>query len=311
MAETIDWQSGTKAERGAWVLSQVSALGLTPKPNSRLLEMKRVMDRGKLEFDDPEFWIALEVERDMAHLAFVFEQLLRHPNQREFNRHVKHLLNDSALPQQNLANSPGRDKQFELYLAATCQNADLLPIGFGEPDVTCEVDGRPFGIAAKRLKNIERVDERIWEAVKQFERARIPGVVALDLSFAWNRANRPMISQVQSQMCLMILHQRARQFFDERRSELTRILATTQVRAFVVFDFTLRLRPNQRWGLDGLTTWFDPEVRDPQFRAFYGKFVPAILGMQATWGTTNEEFAAGHDRCVPSPPARATSRRLA
>lgn len=230
MAETIDRQSATKAERGAWVLGQISALGLTPKPNSRLLEMKRVMDRGNVDFDDPEFWIALEAERDMAHLAFVFEQLQQHPNQREFARHVKHLLNDSALPQQNLVNSPGRDKQFELYLAATCQNADLMPIGFGGPDVTFEMDGRPFGIAAKRLKNIEQVDERIWEAVDQFKRAKIPGVVALDLSFAWNRANRPMISQIQSQMYLMILHQRARQFFNERHDKLNRILDTTHAR---------------------------------------------------------------------------------
>lgn len=284
MAETIDWQAATEAERVTWVLDQVGALGLTPKPNSRLLEMKRVLDRGRVDFDDPEFWIALEAERDMAHLAFVFEQLQQHPSRREFTKHVKHLLNDSALPQENLANSPGRDKQFELYLAATCQNAELLPVGFGEPDVTCTVDNQPFGIAAKRLKNIERVDERIWEAVDQFERAKIRGVVALDLSFAWNRANRPMISQIQSQMYLMILHTRARQFFDEREDVLNRILATTQVRAFVVFDFALRLRPNQRWGLDGLTTWFDPEVRDPQFSAFYGKFVPAILGMQGNLG---------------------------
>lgn len=280
MAVSIESQPATKAERVEWVLHQISSLGLSPKPNSRLLEMKWVLDRGHVEFGEPEFWIALEAERDMAHLAFVFEQLQRHPNRKEFTRHFKHLLNDSALPQQNLDNSPGRDKQFELYLAATCQNADLLPIGFGEPDVTCMVDGQLFGIAAKRLKNIKRVDERIKEAVDQFERAKIPDVVALDLSFAWNRANRPMISQIHSQMYLMILQQRARQFFDERQDVLNRVLATSQVRAFVVFDFALRLRPNQRWGLDGLTTWFDPEVRDPQYNSFYGKFVPAILGMQ-------------------------------
>ena len=280
MAEQFDRQAATKAERAAWVLDQVSSLGLTPKPNCRLLEMKRVLDRGHVSFDDPEFWIALEAERDMTHLAFVFEQLQRHPNKKEFRRHVKHLLNDSSLPQENLTNSPGRDKQFELYLAATCQNAKLLPIGFGEPDVTCVVNGEPFGIAAKRLKNIENVDKRIHEAVDQFTRAKIPGVVALDLSFAWNRTNRVLVSQIESQMYLMVLHQRAHQFFEKRQDELNRILATTQVRAFVVFDFAARLRPNQQWGLDGLTSWFNPEVQDPQFNSFYDKFFQAVLGMQ-------------------------------
>ena len=283
MTERIDWREKTKAQRAAWILDQVSALGLILKPHSRLLEMKRVLDRGHVSFDDPEFWFALESERDMAHLAFVFEQLQQHPSKEEFTRHVKHLLNDSTLPQTDLVNSPGRDKQFELYLAAICQNAHLSPVGFGEPDVTCEVNGQPFAIAAKRLKNIENVDRHIRKAVDQFARAQIPGVIALDLSFAWNRTNRPLISQIESQMYLMILNQRARQFFKDRADELNLIMATTQVRAFVVFDFAARLRPNQKWGLDGLATWFDPEVQDPQFITFYDKFFQAVLGMESNF----------------------------
>ena len=84
-------------------------------------------------------------------------------------------------------------------------------------------------------------------------------------------------------MYLMILNQRARQFFKDRADELNLIMATTQVRAFVVFDFAARLRPNQKWGLDGLATWFDPEVQDPQFITFYDKFFQAVLGMESNF----------------------------
>lgn len=129
-------------------------------------------------------------------------------------------MNDSVLPQQDRENSPGRDAQFELYLAAICQNAGLLPVDYEEPDVTCTVEGTKFGIAAKRLKRLSQIKNRIRKAADQIKNANLPGIIALDLSFARNQGNRPIISQVESQLYLMIAHAKNNQFFGEHEQEI-------------------------------------------------------------------------------------------
>lgn len=85
--------------------------------------------------------------RDMQHLELVFKQLRTQLTDPEFLANVKRVLKDSALPQQDLEESPGRDTQFELYLSAICQNAGLLPVARAEPDVTCVAEGLEFCMA--------------------------------------------------------------------------------------------------------------------------------------------------------------------
>ena len=97
------------------------------------MRMSRTLNRGFVTYEDKDFPIALESMRDMQHLGFVFEQLRTQRTDPEFLAIVKRVLKDSALPQQDLEESPGRDKQFELYLAAICQNAGLLPVACTNP----------------------------------------------------------------------------------------------------------------------------------------------------------------------------------
>src|SRR5262245_51039241 len=142
----------SRAENATYVVDQVRSLGLVPHPTSRLMQMHRALNRGHVHCDDPDFPAALEAERDLQHLGFAFDQMHAHRDKPKFRALVKRLLKDSVLPQDNRENSPGRDAQFELYLAAICQKAGLLPVDCAEPDVTCTVEGAKFGIAAKRLK---------------------------------------------------------------------------------------------------------------------------------------------------------------
>src|SRR5205085_1600737 len=122
-------------------IDQVRALGLIPQPGSRLIRMQQALNRGYVPFDHPDFFMALEAERDMQHLGFVFNQVNANCNKPRFLKLVKDLLKDSVLPQNNTGNTPGRDAQLELYLAAICQNAGLFPVEYEEPDVTCVAEG--------------------------------------------------------------------------------------------------------------------------------------------------------------------------
>ena len=154
----------TRVENAAYIIDQVRGLGIDPAPSSRLMQMHRVLNSGVIPYGDARFPTALEAERDLQQLGFVFDQLQSHRDDREFKSLVKKALDDSVLPQDDQQGSLGRNSQFHLYLAAVCQNAQLCPIAFDEPDLTCGLDGTLFGIAAKRIKSSVQVSKRIKKA---------------------------------------------------------------------------------------------------------------------------------------------------
>lgn len=281
---TFDRQ--TRASNATWVIEQVRELGLNPHPSSRLMRMCRTLNRGFVAYEEKDFSIALESMRDMQHLGFVFEQLRTQRSDPEFLAIVKRVLKDSALPQQDLEKSPGRDKQFELYLAAICQHAGLLPVACAEPDVTCVADGIGFCIAAKRLKSFKSLKEHISKAADQIAKSKRPGVITLDLSLAWNRKNAPVTSQLHSQMLVDIMHQRAWKLFNDHRQDIYEWVADQGVLAVVAFDFATRVVPEQKWAHEELMTLFETTHKDEQavrlFRAFNEGFLrgfPKLLDM--------------------------------
>jgi hypothetical protein len=77
----------------------------------------------------------------MYQLWLIVNQMDAHRENLKFRAGVKKLLQDAALPQDNNSNTPGRDTQFELYVAAICLRAGLLPVFYDEPDIVCVVEG--------------------------------------------------------------------------------------------------------------------------------------------------------------------------
>ena len=145
----------TRSENATFVVESIKALGLRVPAGSRVMQMYRTLtDEGRplIQPADPDFETALEAERDLQVLAFAFDVAAAHPTDQKFRDLVKLTLGDSVLPQDNRKQSKGRDFQFELFIAAICQNAGLLPVDRKEPDVTCAVQGVTYGLAAKRVK---------------------------------------------------------------------------------------------------------------------------------------------------------------
>jgi hypothetical protein len=212
--------SRTRGENATYIIEQVRKLGLNPHPSSRLMLMHRVLNSGFIQPEDPRFPTALEAERDLQQLGFVFDQLESHRDNPEFTALVKKALKDSVLPQDNREESVGRNSQFHLYLAAVCQNAGLLPVGYDEPDVSCSIDGRAFGIAAKRIKSMHQIGRHIKKAARQICRANRPGIIALELSLAWNPRNVPIISRFHSHMYLTISVMQGQQLFDRYHEDI-------------------------------------------------------------------------------------------
>lgn len=271
----------TKVEQAAYILERVESLGIKISPTSRLMQMLRILESGRIEYVDDRFPVALEAIRDMYQLRLIVDEMDTHRNDTRFVANVKKLLQDAATPQDGNSNTPGRDTQFELYLAAIALRAGMSPVEYDEPDVTCTVDGIRFGIAAKRLKSINRFEERVKEGAKQIRRANIPGIIAVDLTIARNPENQPITSSLHSQFSTVIVMAKNQQLFERYERDIHRWVANAGVRALLVFDFTYRVSPDgSSWMHEGMMCWFsttnNEESAGSELTAFQQQFLMGI-----------------------------------
>ena len=214
----------TRAQNSEYVVDSLKSIGLQPHPESRLTRMHRVLSQhlGAIAPDHADFEIALEAERDMQVLGFVFDNALGQPADSEFVRLAKNAIKDSLLPQDDRSLSKGRDAQFELFIAAVCQAAGMRPVVREEPDVTCLVNSTKFGIAAKRIKNIANLEARINKGAQQIQDSRLPGFIALDTSIALNRDNQRISTPIHEQQ-FQVLHWSALRRFMANKFDFCRM----------------------------------------------------------------------------------------
>jgi len=107
---------------------------------------------------------------------------------------LRRLVGDKVLPQDDPDQSPGRDAQCELFVAALCLKAGLKPVFNESPDVRCEMHNQIFGVAVKRIKaQPERFDrrfeQRMRQAARQIANSGLPGIIAADISQSLNPTN--------------------------------------------------------------------------------------------------------------------------
>jgi hypothetical protein len=81
-------------------------------------------------------------------------------------------------------------------------------------------------------------------------------------------------------MHLMIAEAKNRQFRDKYGDAICSWVAGTGVRAVLVIETVLRLRPDRQWWHDGMLSWV-PTTRDvekvgPLFNAFYDGFLKGV-----------------------------------
>lgn len=276
----------SRIENAAYVIDQLRALGFDPNPSSRLIRMRKVWERGPHSFGTPDFWIALESDRDMVQLGFIFEQLGVHAKHAKFLSVVERVLDDSPLAQDDRKQSRGRDAQFELYLAAICQKARMAPVGYDEPDVTCVVNGIPFCMAAKRIKNVQQAADRIKKAAGQVIKSQRLGVIALDMSIGFNRTNAPVVSPLHNQMLDMINETQANQFIDQHEKLIAKYCLGKGILGIVVFDFRNRVIKEQ-WGQHRFAMWTPIDGNDDEnrvYQEFYELFCSVMPNRKETIG---------------------------
>jgi hypothetical protein len=256
-----------------YVIEQFTALGIEVKAGSRIMEMHDLMQREHIPFEDENFMIALQAMKDLVELGFIFDQLNGAGNKDQFRKICKLMLMDSALPQNDRINSQGRDSQFELYLAAICQKAGMRPVDYEEPDVTCHVDGEKFCIAAKRIKTDTQARGRINKAARQIKKAGLPGIIALDMSIAWNKKNIPITSQLQNRVYNQMFDVEAAKFLAKHVPWLGKNGISDKVLGIVIFKFSVHV-VDGKWSPRRNAMWheFRKSGPDSLFNRFFERF---------------------------------------
>jgi len=238
-----------------FVIASIKGLGLQPPSESRLMQMYRVITSacGIIAPDALEFETALEAERDFQVLGFVLDVEAAHAADPRFREMLRVVVKDSVLPNQDRGQSKGRDTQFELFVAAVCKNAHMLPVAREEPDVTCHVDGIKFGIAAKRLKSLSKLEQRIREAANQIEGSRIPGFIALETNVALNRDNERITKPIPGEQFGQLYKLAMDRFVTDHHARIQEWVRRKGVRGIQIHDQQVRQKPDGQWSLDGMT----------------------------------------------------------
>jgi len=97
--------------------------------------------------------------------------------------HLRKLISGPPTLRPSGRHSASWDYQFEAFMAAVAVLSGYS-VQFNEPDVVVDgPDGR-FGIAAKRPRSMAKFGSRLSEGAHQVNQTALPGVIALDLSFA-------------------------------------------------------------------------------------------------------------------------------
>ena len=184
-----------------YIIEQFSSFGIQIPAGSRIKRMYSAVcnddgsPRGFIPENDPNFDIAREALRDFSQLEFFFDQIRNDSQKAEYVSILERIVSDSVLPQNDEQNSPGRDAQAEAFVFGVCKNADMAPV-FEEPDVTCEVKGKRFGVAVKRIKNLSKLTRRMSEGAGQIHETCQPGFISVEVTLATNPKNRSIVTNM-------------------------------------------------------------------------------------------------------------------
>lgn len=279
MAAIEKREPSTRREQVDYIVDRLMQFGVRINPSSRIGRAQRVLRRPDVvQPDDPDYQIALESIRDNYQLRLIVDTMDAHRESKAFKDATYLLRKDLALPQNELKDTPGRNYQFQLYVAALCTNAGLAT-RHQQPDVTCDVDGVTFGIAAKRLKTIDSLEDNVKEAAHQISDAGFPGIIAVDLTIAENPTNRRVMSALESQLYSFISDGRSRALFKKHGDAIRELVDGKNVLGVWTYTSTLRLMPDRTWSHDCWSFWFDTTKNaedDALFDQFQKKFLKGV-----------------------------------
>lgn len=271
-------------EKAEFVRSVVEASGKNVNPSSRIGRMHSVLckslapEGGIINVNDPQFLVAREAVKDLQILSFIFDNLPEssHPS---LKAKLRLLIKDSVLPQADEAESQGRDIQHELFVAAVAAAAGMNP-QLAEPDVLASIDKLEFGIAAKRIKSLENLENNIRSAANQIHDSGRLGLIAIDIAAAMHPSNDPILRPVTPELFDRAAENLRQGFVREYEHQIREACRGKEVRGIIVHDHHVTPDPSNGWGLNGfhfpISCSKGNQRRDKEFGRIYNGYLRGL-----------------------------------
>jgi hypothetical protein len=171
------------------VYKQFGRLGIPTVPSSRINSYRAAFEslkRAEEEKRRPELSLAemmLHATVELAQLKTIIKAATAATERAIWDEQLRRLVSGMSIPTPGSKHSPAHDFQFETYIAAVAELSGYK-VSFAEPDVVVRKGTRIFGIAAKRPRSKRRIEKNCRKAANQIRQSGLPGIVALDVSFA-------------------------------------------------------------------------------------------------------------------------------
>ena len=206
---------------------------------SRFAQMIDALDEGGwIPETDPQFPAAREALRDLQLLWSALKHLRPVVGDAETARWLRKINRDILEPHKGTDRSPGRDAQFEFYVAAICTKAGMA-ISFQEPDLLCDLQGERYALAVKRVKSQRKFEKNFRSAVRQIERSRATGFAVMDLSVFSNPENRSVRPPSTAQRRGLEYRAKWKPFVDGWFPRMKQIIGGREVRGLIIHDLNI------------------------------------------------------------------------
>jgi hypothetical protein len=235
--EPISFEEGaTQLEA---LIARIESLGIPVPAGSRLRRYVGAFNQVRRAVHSNN--VSPTVPVDLVHQAFletsdlalVIEQLSRDPQDALWTEKLAIGVRGPELPQIESKNSPARDLQFELTVAAMCRAAGLS-VRLAEPDVVVTGMAIPFGIAAKRLKSLRGLEQHVRKARAQIQQTGLGGIIAIEISAAVNSENA-IVEVRTGQAITAWAEAEAGKFIDKYLADILRWVHDSQIFGLAVY----------------------------------------------------------------------------
>lgn len=153
-----------------------------------------VDSQGIIQKDNPDWRQFVQSLKDLQEYWFIVQILGERLLDAPFLDRFAVSLADPVHPADSAGDTPGRDAQFELFLAAIASRAGLGVDRSRQAgaDWILTAPTARWSLEAKRVKKMNRVGDRVRKAARQIVTSGIGGVIALDISMAVNPDCSPL-----------------------------------------------------------------------------------------------------------------------
>ena len=235
-----------------------------------------VKTKGIVKNDDQNWHTIIQSLKDVQEYWFIIQTLGERLLQSPFLDGFECSLRDSTHPMDSGEFTPGRDRQFELYLAAIATRAGLTVdrSGSAGADWIMTATSKCWSLEAKRIKNFNKLEKHIRKAAKQIATSQIGGLIAIDISLAANPKCSPLSGFVPDSEIKKAHDDRTNALVKEKLKPISEWIGSASVGFVLLHDFVITPAHGsgavqEPWGLIGLWSKVDLITSNSSNRQHY------------------------------------------